>query len=1113
MALHLHRAERTDLLVDGLGALLANPLPDPFAAELVLVPARGVERWLSQRLSHVLGRRPGSGDGVCAGVAFRSPGSLIAEILGITGTMDGRADDPWSPEAMTWPLLEAIDASLDEPWCRTLAKHLGHFDTDAAEAGLRKGRRYAVARRLAGLFASYARQRPRLLADWLDGDLGDLDSDLTWQPELWRALVSTIRTDPPHLRHEKTVARLRESPADLPARMSLFGHTRLPVTDIELLDALATHHDLHLWLPHPSDQLWQALAGLPDMHRPVPRSKDTSRRAARHPLLQTLGRDLRELQRALPDRPDTDEYLGCLGGLGAAAGFQERNTLLGWLQSDICANVLRPDGRTLDAGDRSVQVHACHGPARQIDVLREVLLGLLADDPTLEPRDIVVMCPDIETYAPLILADFGLGEIAGEAHPAHRLRVRLADRAITQTNPLLAVAAELLTLAGTRATASQVLNLAQAAPVRARFGFTDDDLDTITDWVRQSNIRWGFDQQHRRPYGLDHFLHNTWRFGLDRILTGVAMSDDSQAWLGTALPLDDVGSNRVELAGRLAEFVDRLRAITERFSGTMSLTGWLDALTDGVALLTRSDEAWQEAQLQREFADILARAGLRASTVLRLPDAYALLNGYLAGRPTRANFRTGTLTVCTMVPMRSVPHRVVCLVGLDDGSFPRHSVPDGDDVLACEPMTGERDIRSEDRQLLLDAIGAATETLVITYTGADEHTGQPRPPAVPLAELLDALDQTTAAPVRQRIVTRHPLQPFDRKNVAPGELLPGKPFTFDPSALAAAESAAGRRCTPTAFIAGPLSAPPITDVTLADLLDFFKDPVKGFFRALDYTLPWDVDSVEDAMPVEIDPLQAWTVGDRMLRDMLRGMHPDTAANAEWRRGTLPPGRLGVRKAKEIRDRARDLALAALRHRTVDGDAYDLDVDLGGLRRLTGTVMPVFGEHIVSVTYSRLAPKHLLASWISLVALAAQQPGRDWTALCIGRSKTRNQISRRLFVPPADPVAVLRELVLLYDAGRREPLPLPLKTSCAWAEARRDGDEPYDAAEAVWLSNNYRDGDDRERAHVRVWGDKPAFGVLLGPPHPGEEMPGEDTRLGALAARLWLPLLASERADT
>lgn len=1098
MALHLHRAERTDVLADGLGALLAIPLADPFAEELVLVPARGVERWLSQRLSHILGAV--HGDGVCAGVSFRNPASLIAEI---TGTTD---DDPWSPEAMTWPLMEVIDASLDEPWCQTLAKHLGHFDT-GAEAELRKGRRYAVARRLAGLFASYARQRPELLAGWLEGGpgdfSGDLDADLAWQPELWRSLVTRVPADPPHVRHAKTLARLREAPADLPVRLSLFGHTRLPRTDIELLDALSTHHDLHLWLPHPSDDLWRALEhgdSREGLEGVVPRRSDISGRAARHPLLETLGRDLRELQRSLPTTRATDEFLG---------GTSKSDTLLGCLQADIAANNINADGRSLGEDDRSVQVHACHGPARQIDVLREVLLGLLQDDPTLEPRDIVVMCPDIETYAPLIVAGFGLGEFAGDTHPAHRMRVKLADRALIQTNPLLGVAAELLTIAGSRATASQVLNLAHAAPVRARFGFTDDDLDTITDWVRQSNIRWGFDPAHRQPYGLDHFVHNTWRFGLDRILTGVAMSDDSQAWLDTALPLDDVGSNRVELAGRLAEYIERLHKICEHLSGTRPLTEWLEAITTGVGLLTRSDEAWQEAQLQREFADVLRQAGAHAATQLRLPDVSALLGNYLAGRPTRANFRTGTLTVCTMVPMRSVPHRVVCLVGLDDGSFPRHTVADGDDVLAREPMTGERDIRSEDRQLLLDAICAATETLVITYTGADEHSGHPRPPSVPLAELLDALDRTTSAPVRERILIRHPLQPFDRKNVAPGALIPGKPFTFDPAALAAAQALTGTRSAPRAFIAEPLPAAPAGDVTLADLTDFFKDPVKGFFRGLDYTLPWDVDAVADAMPVEIEPLEAWTVGDRMLHDMLRGMHPDTAANAEWRRGTLPPGRLGMRKAAEIRDLARDLALAALRHRTGDGDAYDVDVDLGSGRHLTGTVSPVYAEHMVSVTYSRLAPKHVLPAWINLLALAAQDPDRGWSTVCIGRSKSRNRIAQRLFTPPADPLTVLRDLVSIYDAGRREPLPLPLNTSYAWAVARRDGDDPYPAARAAWASTDYRPGDEAAHAHQRVWGDRPAFELLLVPSQPGEEMDGENTRLGALAARLWLPMLDCE----
>nr|MDT0522630.1 hypothetical protein [Streptomyces sp. DSM 41633] len=149
-----------------------------------------------------------------------------------------------------------------------------------------------------------------------------------------------------------------------------------------------------------------------------------------------------------------------------------------------------------------------------------MLLGLLADDPTLEPRDILVMCPDIETYAPLITAGFGLGDVVRGAHPAHRLRVRLADRALVQTNPLLSVAASVLSLAGGRASASEVLNLAESEPVRARFGFSDDDLEAISAWVREANIRWGFDQEHRSPYGVE-FLHNTWRFGIDRVLAGV----------------------------------------------------------------------------------------------------------------------------------------------------------------------------------------------------------------------------------------------------------------------------------------------------------------------------------------------------------------------------------------------------------------------------------------------------------------------------------------------------------------------------------------------------------------------------------------------------------------
>ena len=1061
MALHLHRAERTDLLADGLSGLLSQPLADPFAQELVLVPAKGVERWLSQRLSNRLG--------VCAAVEFRNPRSLIAEL---TGTAD---EDPWSADAMAWPLLAVIDENLDQPWCRPVATHLGHFET-GDEYELRQGRRYAVARRLAGLFASYARQRPHLLVDW-DG----LPDDLSWQAPLWQALAERIDAEPPHIRHAKTLARLAESPSDLPERLSLFGHTRLPVTEIELLTALATHHDLHLWLPHPSDDLWQSLTAHTG---PLPRREDSSHRDVGHPLLATLGRDLRELQRSLPV-PDTDEYL-------SGAGYPD--TVLGWLQSDIAANAVRPAGRVPRPEDRTVQVHSCHGPARQIEVLREVLLGLLADDPTLEPRDILVMCPDIETYAPLITAGFGLGDVVRGAHPAHKLRVRLADRALVQTNPLLSVAASVLTLAGGRATASEVLNLAESDPVRARFGFTDDDLEAITAWVREANIRWGFDQEHRSPYGVE-FLHNTWRFGIDRVLAGVAMSDDSHAWLGTTLPLDDVSSNRVELAGRFADFVDKLRQAVDQLSGVRPLGEWLSALSTGIEALAYSDEEWTAAQVQREFTEITEAAGAPA-TPMRLSDVRALLDRHLAGRPTRANFRTGTLTVCTMVPMRSVPHRVVCLVGLDDGVFPRLGAVDGDDVLARDPRTGERDIRSEDRQLLLDAIGAATQTLVVTYTGANEYSGQARPPAVPLAELLDTLKITAEQPVD--VLTAHPLQPFDIRNVTPGALLPAGPFTFDPTVLTAAQASAGQRGDRPPFFAHPLPPPPTGDVALEDLVTFFKDPVKGFFRALEYTLPWDVDGVSDVMPVDIDALEEWTVGDRMLNDILRGMTPADAQQAEWRRGTLPPGQLGWRRAIALRDQCALLAAEALRHRSTDPQAYDVDIDLGTGRRLTGTVSPVFGDRLVSVTYSKLDGKHLLQSWIPLLALAAAYPERDWSAVCIGRPRRGDNPRVEGLGRPDDPVALLADLVAIYDAGRREPLPLPIKTSYAWAAARHAGDDPEREAGFRWRSSRFP-GEDEAPAHVRAWGRGVPLSRLAG--------------LGEYSERLWLPMLRAERSPS
>ncbi|HZG89156.1 MAG TPA: exodeoxyribonuclease V subunit gamma, partial [Pseudonocardia sp.] len=1027
--LHVHRAERADALADALADLLASPLADPFAGEVVAVPAKGVERWLAQRLSHRLGAGAGPtarDDGVCAGVEFPSPSAVVAAAVCAATGVDPDAD-PWRPERAVWPLLEVIDAAAGEAWCAPLGRHVDRH----------RGRRYAAARHLAELFASYATHRPEVLEAWRSGGDGPAGpgapgADLSWQPELWRRLRRRIGEPGPAERLAAACALLRDDPArvDLPDRLSVFGPTRLPAEHLAVLAALAGRRDVHLWLPHPSPALWAAVRA-PD--RAPHRGTDPTAAAPRHPLLSSLGRDVRELQvRLAVAAPDRVEHHHPIADPPA--------TLLGRLQRELRED--RAPGRAEPPApdDRSIRVHSCHGPDRQVEVLREVVLGLLRDDPTLEPRDVLVMCPDIETFAPLVSAAFGLGDQQaaddGPAHPGHRLQVRLADRALRQVNPLLDTVARLLELAGARATASQLLDLLGSPPVRLRFRLDADDVDRITDLVARSGVRWGLDAAHRAPFRLDGFGQNTWAAGLDRLLLGVTMAggtpgdapgdtdggagDGEPEWLGTALPLDEVDSGDIVRIGTLAEFVARLSGVLDGLRVEQPLTDWVAALIERLDVLTDTTEtdSWQAAQARGELADAARSAGPHAGAVRLGPaDVRGLLDERLRGRPSRANFRTGSLTVATLVPMRSVPHRVVCLLGLDDGAFPRAGVPDGDDLLARDPLVGERDPRSEDRQLLLDAICAATEHLVVVHSGADARTGARRPPAVPLGELLDAITAGAGPAGREQVLVRHPLQPFDARNFTPAALgLPG-PFSFDRAELAGALAAAGPTAPPAPFLAAPL-APPGDDgglVALDDLVTFLEHPVKGFLRQrVGLSLFTGEDGPADALPVELDGLGRWAVGDRLLRDRLAGQPLERCRQAEWRRGELPPGALGERLLLAVLDDVEPLVAEAaqvLPGSSGRPDDRDIDVTLPDGTRVVGTLGGLHGDVLLRAEYSRLAAKQRIRAWVRLVALAAGHD-RRWTAVTLGRREVGRGLSRATVGPlaPDRARAVLADLV-------------------------------------------------------------------------------------------------------
>ena len=563
---HLHRAERADTLARALGELLAEPLADPFAAEVVAVPAKGVERWLAQRLSHRLGAAGAAGDGVCAGVAFPSPAAVVAEaVAAATGAEPrrrplaagaggvaaaggdrrersaSRGAPRWAPTSATRGAAAGTPSRATSPSCSPPTPRTGRSCSRLAAAVPERRTAAPPTSRgspsCGGGCASASAPRPR--------PSGSTRRALRCAPtRTWRTL---------------------------PARVSLFGPTRLPAEHLAVLAALAEHRDVHLWLPHPSPALWAAVGAPPRRSRTAAPIPPPTRRATR--CCARSAATSASCSCGSPPRPRS----------ASTSTIRRRTARRPRCSSGCrptCATTARPTAASrMRADDRSVQVHACHGPDRQVEVLREVVLGLLRADPTLEPRDVLVMCPDVETFAPLVSACFGL-----------RRRPRRRTRASAWRSgwPTARCARSTRCSTWWRSCWSsptpgspprRCSTCSATAPVRRRFDLDDDDLERRARAGRSAPGCGGASTARTgRRSSLDGFPQNTWPPGLDRLLLGVAMSGAEHEWLGTALPLDDVESGDVDRVGRLAEFVDRLAAVLAGLSGEQPLERWVAVL-------------------------------------------------------------------------------------------------------------------------------------------------------------------------------------------------------------------------------------------------------------------------------------------------------------------------------------------------------------------------------------------------------------------------------------------------------------------------------------------------------------------------------------------------------
>lgn len=1085
----VHRSNGLEPLVEGLARLVSTPGPSPTEPEVIIVQSKGLERWLSMELS----RR----HGVWANAQFPFPRNFIERALAAVLDEDVEAAPRFVPEALDWSIAALLPGLVERP---DFAELRGYLGDDASGA-----RRVELAARIAGVFDQYPVYRPDLVLAWEGG------ADGGWQSALWRALVE--RHGDGHLarRAARFAAALKRGdvmPRALPGRVSLFGIGSLPPLFVDVLAALEGIVDVHLFVLSPSREHWAEIQSHRELAREA-RARDgdgappdpSLALAEGNPLLASLGRLGRDFQFVLESRVD---YREGDRDLYREAGAGALPTMLTTLQADILGLRHRRAGNVeapplaLRADDRSIAVHACHGPLREVEVLRDQLLAIFHEEPGIEPRDVIVMTPDLPTYAPLVEAIF-----SGDRRDVGALPFRIADRGLRAESPAADAFFALLDTASGRIGASAVLDLLGREAVRDRFDIGEDELSTVRSWVVAANVRWGVDAAHRATFQQPPFPETTWRFGLDRLLLGYAMPAEGRLLFHDTLPFDDVEGSEAALLGRFASFCEALFDVQRALATPRTVEGWRDALGAAMdRLLAEPDRGALELQTLRgalsDMADAARAAGFDEPVPLHV--VRTRLEAQAAASGGQHAFLSGGVTVCALRPMRSIPFRVVCLLGMNDGVFPRAPHAPSFDLVARHPRRGDRSARDEDRYLFLEALLSAGSRLQITYVGRSMNDNAELPPSVVVSELLDVLDESfgEADAARRHVVAVHPLQPFSPTYFRAG----GDPRIFSYSARFrdGARALGGERHAVPSFFRSRL--PPPDDVsagvTLDELATSFANPMRALLRDR-LGLRLDDSSVDllDREPMALDGLDAYKLGTDLLRRALAG--DDLLASYPLIRasGVLPLGAVGFCRYQRALPEIEEMA-AAVRAHTEGEPLPPREVSLLlGAERLTGWIRDLWPKGQLSYRFGSARVRDELALWIRHLAWqCVAGPADPRRSVLLTRDRKKQQAAALSFGPiaPEEARALLAGLLRWYRLGQVLPLRFFPEASATYVQAITNGkteDEALAAARARFAPGEASLGAPSESDDpyvARVLGGRdpvdPAL-LLVGPPAAGE----------------------------
>jgi exodeoxyribonuclease V gamma subunit len=1007
--LHTHLANRPEALVAALAALQrVDPLPLP-EPETVVVPSTALARWLSFRLADALG--------IATQNAFVFPAAYVWQLFGCV-LPEVAANSPFDRAAMQWRLLRLLGDSR--------APEVGHYlDGDDGT------RRFELAGQLAALFDRYLVERPDWIAAWSAGRQLGLGADEAWQADLWRALLAELPQVAKEHPRERFLAALRARPAlraRLPRRLSLFCVEAMPALYWDVFAALAEWIDLHVFVLAPCRAYWGDIERARTRLRLEIEQPDAAVLfETGHPLLASLGR---ARQHATVRLADTAAQLPSAEHAYFAA---PPATLLGRVQRDIlelaASHELAPDA--------SLQIHDCHGAQREAEVLLDRLLERFEALPDLQPADILILTPDIETYGPIVAA------VLANAPGPRRIPCAVADRPLA-TLPLWRALRQLCVVAAGELDAESVLALLDEPALRRAFSIDEGELPRLRDWVGEAGIRWGIDA-----------ASHGWRFGLRRLLLGVALPNEPERLWQGMLALPGIEGERADLLGRFIDFCEALFELAAKVGAGPSqadappvggseavlrargakIVSARETAPEWCRLLAATQERFlapdesEEAQAQRLRAALAQIEALAQATqcAVRLPLAVLLreLDGRLAEQASAQAFVSGAATIAALQPGRPVAARIVCLVGMNDGAWPRPAMPQGFDLMAAHPRPGDRNPRGEDRHAFLEALLCADDALIVSYAGRDPRSNLSLPPAAPLAELLDTLAAMTGLPADE-IVLRHPLQPFGSDYFSGTT---GRLFSFDAEHCPAPACRAVAAFSAAGYV---LRDEEVQEIELAELQRFFAHPVRYFLRErLGIHLEESEELLATHEPFIPDHLEAYRLRAAQFGALAAGQAEDEADALLRARGWLPQGIAGTLAARAARAEALPLWEAAQPWRDAPRRPdCAVAFESAGLR-LAGRLDGLTDRGLWRVRHGRLRARDRLRLWLDHLLLnLAAPPGVSPVSTLIARDGML-----RLAPEPAA-AEILSDLLALYREGAARVLPFYPETAWAW-QARKN----------------------------------------------------------------------------